>query len=395
MNSEIKTGIFCTGVTEWALKYFHGHELSITRGTSYNAYLIKDGEFNVLIDSVKAPHVPEFLKKLEAIVPLDKITHYVINHTEPDHSGAFTAIMAKSPNAKIICSRGGQKPLLRHYPGNWNIQPVKTGDEIKLHSKTLRFFEAQMLHWPDSMFTYCPEEKILFPNDAFGQHYASSSKFADDVDQCELWQEAMKYFANILTPFSGQIINKVNDFSKLGWPVEMICPSHGMIWRKNVTQIIEKYVEWASGKAEPGVVIIYDTIWGGTEKMARAISRGLDSANVQFRIFNAGTSDFNDVNTEILKYKGVLIGCPTLNNSLMPTIAPFLESLKGLRFVNKVGAAFGTYGWSGEGCARLEEFMKSGNISIVQQPIKANYNPNEEDLAKCEQFGKDFAEHLK
>ncbi|MBF0546893.1 MAG: MBL fold metallo-hydrolase [Candidatus Riflebacteria bacterium] len=395
MSTELKPGIHWVGAVEWALRHFHGNEFSISRGSSYNAYLIKDGNFTVLIDSVKAPHVPDFLRDLEKITPLEKITHFIVNHSEPDHSGAFPSVMAKAPKAKVICSRGGQKVLLRHHLGNWELQPVKTGDEVKLQTRTLKFFEAPMLHWPDSMFTYCPEEKILFPNDAFGQHYASSHRFADEVDMDELWQEAIKYFANILTPFSGQIIRKIQEFSDLKWPVEMICPSHGMIWRKDVTKIIEKYLEWSSGKAEPGVVVVYDTVWGGTQKMVSGITRGLESIGVPFKVFNAGTADFNDVLTEILKYRAILIGCPTLNNSLMPTIMPFLESIKGLRFLNKIGAAFGTYGWSGEGCARIEEFLKAGNVKIVQPPIKTNYAPTEEELVKCEQFGREIGTIVK
>ncbi|MBF0498647.1 MAG: MBL fold metallo-hydrolase [Candidatus Riflebacteria bacterium] len=395
MTNELRPGIHWVGAVEWSLRHFHGHELSITRGTSYNAYLIKDGDAVALIDTVKATHAAAFVRDLEKLVSIDQITHIIVCHAEPDHSGALPEIVKRAPKATVYCDRGGATTINRHYPGLTSPQIVKTGEVLKLGKRSLRFFEAQMLHWPDSMFAYCPEEEILFSNDAFGQHYASSSRFADEVDQAELWQEAMKYFANILTPYSGQIVKKVNEFLGMKWPIGMICPSHGQIWRKDVTKIVEKYVEWSSGKAEQSVVLLFDTIWHGTEKMAMAIVRGLDAEGIPYKIFNAGVSDFNDVNTEILRSHGLLIGSPTLNNNLMPTIAPFLESIRGLRFVNKIGAAFGTYGWSGEGCKRIEEIMTLGGIKIVQPNLRINYAPSDEELTKCIQFGRDFAAHLK
>ncbi|MFZ2959442.1 MAG: MBL fold metallo-hydrolase [Candidatus Ozemobacteraceae bacterium] len=395
MTNELRPGIHWIGAVEWSLQYFHGHELSIRRGTSYNAYLIKDGNAIAVIDSVKGPHASEFMKNLELLVPLDKITHIVVCHAEPDHSGALPELVRRAPNAKVYCDRGGATTIGRHYPGLTTPHIVKTGDVLQLEKRSLRFFEAQMLHWPDTMFAYCPEEKILFSNDAFGQHYGSSYRYADEVDQAELWQEAIKYFANILTPYSGQIVKKVNEFLGLKWPIEMICPAHGQIWRKDVTRIVEKYVEWASGKSDPSVVMIFDTIWHGTEKMAMAISKGLEKEGVPFKIFNAGVSDFNDVMTEILKSRGVLIGSPTLNNNVMPTLAPYLESLRGLRFVNKIGAAFGTYGWSGEGGKRLEEALSMGGICVAQPFIRANYAPNEGDLGMCVKFGRDFGCNVK
>ena len=392
--TQLRPGVHWVGVREWAKKFFHGHELSIAHGTSYNSYLIVDEKI-ALIDSVKNEHAEEFLQNVSRIVPLSKIDYFIVNHGEPDHSGAFTRLLAANPRAKVVASKNGAQILKRHYPGAYDVQVMKTGDQLSLGKKTLKFFDTQMLHWPDSIFAYCPEEKILFPNDAFGQHYASSSLYADECDQCEVWQEAIKYFANILTPYSARIIVKVGEFVGLGWPVEMICPSHGLIWRKDPLTIVNKYVEWASGKAQAAVVVIYDTIWHGTEKMARSICRGLETEGVPFRLFNAGTSDFNDVMTEILKARGVLVGGPTLNNNLMPTLVPYLESIRGLRFVNKIGAAFGTYGWSGEGVGRIEEFLVSGGVKIVQVGYRVSYAPGEEDLKQCEVFGQQFARQVK
>lgn len=395
MSNELRNGIHWVGAQEWSLRHFHGHELSIFRGTSYNAYLIKDDDAIVLIDSVKSAHAAEFIAEVEKLVPIEKITHFVVNHAEPDHAGTLPLMLARNPKATIVCSKGGSISIGRFHPGNWNLKVVKTGDELKLGKRSLRFFEAQMLHWPDSMFSYCPEERILFSNDAFGQHFAASRRYADESDAAEVWQEATKYFANILTPFSGQIIRKINEFTALQWPIDMICPSHGVIWRKNPLEIVEKYLEWSSGKADLGAVIIFDTIWHGTEKMARAIGRGLEAEGVPYKIFNCGAADFNDVMTEILKVRGLLVGCPTLNNNLMPTLAPFLESIRGLRFLNKLGAAFGTFGWSGEGCKRIEETLTASQVKIAQPSLKVQFAPHPEDITKCEEFGRAFANHLK
>jgi len=392
--TQIKPGIHWIGGIERGLKYFHGHELSISRGTSYNAYLIIDEKI-ALIDSVKYTHTAEFVENLQKLIPIEKIDYFVVNHGEPDHSSALPALMKLNPNAQVIVSRGGEKSVSRFYPGKWNFKVVKTSDSISLGKRSLKFFEAPMLHWPDSMFSYCPEEKMLFPNDAFGQHYAASTRFADEADQCELWQEAEKYFANILTPFSGQIIKKIDEFLKLNWSIEMICPSHGLIWRKDPTAIVTKYLDWASGKASPTAVVIYDSIWGGTERMAKAICRGIESEGISMKLFTVGVADFNDVMTEILKARGVLIGSPTLNNGLIPTITPYLESIRGLRFVKKVGAVFGTYGWSGEAIKRMEDSLQAGQIELVLPGLKVNFNPVAEDLIACESFGAEFARRIR
>jgi flavorubredoxin len=392
--TELRPGIHWVGDVEWSLEFFHGHELSIRHGTSYNSFLIMDEKI-ALIESVKGTHAHNFVDRVRALVPLEKIDYFIILHSEPDHSGAFPLILEKAKNAKVLCSKNGALSIQRHYPGNWNLSVVKTNDSISLGKRSLRFFEAQMLHWPDSTFAYCPDEKLLFSNDAFGQHLAASSRFTDEVEPCLLWNEAVKYFANILTPFCPHIIRKIQEFTKLGWPVEAIYPSHGLLWRKDPMAIVNKYLEWASGKADPSAVVLFDTIWQGTERMAQAIARGLQMENVPYRLYNAGSADFNDVMTEVLTSKGVLVGSPTLNNGLMPTLMPSLESLRNLRFPNKMGAAFGTYGWSGEGVKRIEEFLAGGGIKIAQPGLRVQFSPTEADLKECETFGRGFAKLLK
>jgi flavorubredoxin len=245
------------------------------------------------------------------------------------------------------------------------------------------------------MFTYCVEDKVLFSADAFGQHFASTERFADLIDNQGLWYEAEKYFANILTPYCQQILKKLDEFTALEWEVGTICPAHGVCWRKDPGQIIAKYAEWASGVTKPTAVIIFDTIWGGTEKMARAIGRGLEEKGRSYKMYSAGGADLNDVMTEILTCKAVLIGCPTLNNGIMPTMTPYLEELRGLRFKNKIGFAFGTYGWSGECIKRIEEGLKQAQIEVALEGCKYQFNPHDADLEKCEQIGRDLAEKIK
>jgi anaerobic nitric oxide reductase flavorubredoxin len=393
MNT-IKPGVQWVGALEWTLKHFHGHELSIPRGTSYNSYLIQD-EKTVLIDLVRDSHGSDWLKHLETIVPISSIDILIVDHAEPDHASVLPRFLERNPNIEIICSRGGKVSISRHFPEIKNLRVVKTGDSLSIGSRTLKFFEAQMLHWPDTMFTYCPEDKMLFSADAFGQHYANTSRFADEVDQCELWAEALKYFVNILTPYSGHIIRKVAEFQALGWPLEVICPSHGMIWRKDCLQIVKKYLEWSEGQAEPGAVIIFDTIWGGTEEMAKAIASGIAGEGLPYKLFAAGISDMNDVMVEVFKHSGVLVGSPTLNNGLMPTIMPIIEELHGLRFRHKMGGAFGTYGWSGEGTKRLEASLGEAGIAVPLPAVKAQFRAGETELKACEEFGRAFARHLK
>lgn len=392
--TELRAGLHWVGAMEWNLGHFHGHELSIRQGSSYNSFLFLDEKI-ALMDSVRNTHSPHFMENLSKLVPIDKIDYLIVLHGEPDHSGALPLLMEKAKNAKVICSKNGVTSIKRHYPGDWNLCPQKTGDTISLGKRSLRFFEAPMLHWPDSMFAYCPEEKILFPNDAFGQHYASSRRYADEVDQCQLWFEARKYFANILTPFSSQILKKLAEFMKLEWPIEAIFPSHGLLWRKDPMAIAHKYLEWASGKAENNTVILFDSIWGGTERMAQAIGRGIDSEGLRYRIYHAGVSDFNDVMAEILQSRGLVVGSPTLNNGVMPTLGPSLISLQHLKFQKKLGATFGTYGWSGEGVKYLEEILQKGGIKIVQPGLKVQFSPGCPDFSECEAFGKNFAKCLK
>jgi len=394
MVLEMAKGVYWVGVTDWKLRTFHGHELSTHRGSTYNSYLIID-EKTVLVDTVWNPFAKDLIKNISEIIDPSKIDIVVANHSEIDHSGGMPEVMRYAPNATVVVSQRGKESVEGHFHQPWNFKPVKTGEKINIGKRDLIFVEAPMLHWPDSMFTYLTGDNILMPNDAFGQHYATAFRFNDEVDQEELYEEAIKYYANILTPFSPMVTKKIDEVLALNLPVSMIAPSHGVIWRKDPLQIVTKYQEWAAQKPQKSAVIVYDTMWEGTQQMAKAIGYGLGEEGIQYKIFNTAVSDRNDIITEIFKAKAVIIGSPTFNNGLLPTIKPLMEDLKGLKFQHKIGAAFGTYGWSGEGVGLLEEHLKSCKISLAAPGVKAKWQPKEEELALCKNLGQQMAQAIK
>ncbi len=383
------------GKIDWELRRFHGDEYSTHRGSSYNSYLIKD-EKNVLIDTVWGPFAKEFIANLKKEIELDKIDYIIANHAETDHSGALPYLMKEIPDTPIYCTSSGAKILKGHYHQDWNFIEVKTGDTLDIGSAQLTFVEARMLHWPDTMFTYMSGENILFSNDAFGQHYASELMYNDLVDQAELFQEAIKYYANILTPFSPMVTKKIQEVVGMQLPLNMIAPSHGIIWRDNPAQIIEKYLQWADGYAENQITIVYDTMWNGTRRMAEAIAAGIkaQNADVAVKLFNAAHTDKNDIITEIFKSRAVLAGSATINRGILSAISGILEMMKGLGFKNKKAAAFGTYGWSGESVAIIEKWLQEGKFEVVQPGIREQWNPDDEAIERCIAFGKSFAEKL-
>jgi anaerobic nitric oxide reductase flavorubredoxin len=386
MVEKLTEGVYWVGVVDWALRHFHGHELSTHRGSTYNAYLIVDEKI-ALVDTVWGPFQDQLIENISEVIDPARIDIIVANHAETDHSGGLPAVVRHAPNAQIVVSKRGAESVEGHYHQPWNFKIVQTADKINIGSSDLIFIEAPMLHWPDSMFTYLTGRNILMPNDAFGQHYASGFRYNDEVDQEELYEEALKYYANILTPFSKLVIKKIDEVLALNLPVDIIAPSHGVIWRKEPVQIVRKYQEWASQVPQKSAVILYDTMWEGTQKMAEAIGYGLAGEDISYKLFHMAVSDRNDVITEIFKTRAVIIGSPTLNNGLLPTITPILEDLKGLKFQNKIGAAFGTYGWSGESVKLIEEHLDRCRIPVVCQGVMAKWQPKTPDLAECEKLG--------
>ncbi|MHB1167215.1 MAG: anaerobic nitric oxide reductase flavorubredoxin [Carboxydocellales bacterium] len=391
---ELKKNLYWVGVKDWELKKFHGEELSTHRGSTYNSYLIKDAK-TVLVDTVWGPFKEAYVSYLEREVGLENIDFIVVNHSETDHSGALPYLMSKIPNTPIYCTQNGEKMLKKHYHQDWNFHVVKTGDSVNIGEYELVFVEMPMLHWPDSMATYVKGANVLLSNDAFGQHYATSKMFNDEVDECALYQEAIKYYANILTPFSHLVKNKIEQIKSLNLPIDMIAPSHGVIWRQEPLQIVEKYYQWAQEYHDNSVVIAYDTMWEGTKKMAQAIGEGLAEQGVAVKLYNVAKKDKNDVITEMFKAKGILLGSSTINNGILSGLAALLEEIKGLKFKNKVAAAFGSYGWSGEGVKIITQRLEEAKLQVVEDGIKFTYQPDLAELAQCKEFGKRFAAHLK
>jgi flavorubredoxin len=346
-----------------------------------------------LIDTVWRPFAKEFVENLANEIDLNKIDYIIANHAESDHSGALPELMRLIPDTPIYCTKNGVKSLKGHYHQDWDFQAVKTGDKLSLGKKELVFVEAPMLHWPDSMFCYLTGDSVLFSNDAFGQHYASEYMFNDLVDQNELAYECIKYYANILTPFSPMVTKKIEEVLSFKLPLDIICTSHGIIWRDKPEQIVEQYLTWADSYQENQITIIYDTMWNGTRVMAEKIAEGIKVADneVNIKLFNLAKTDKNDVITEIFKSKAILVGSPTINKGILVSVAGMLEGIKGLKFKNKKAAAFGCYGWSGESIRMISSELEAAGFDRIDEGIKAMWNPDEESIENCIDYGKKFA----
>ena len=391
---QILPGIYSVGAVDWKIRNFHGHTYTTSRGSSYNSYLIIDEKIT-LVDAVDGPVAQELIDNIRQIVPLDKIDYIIANHVETDHTGALPILMPLCPKAKIFGTLKCQEGLFRHYYKHWNFQVVKTGDILELGKRTLTFIEAPMIHWPDSMFTYCPQDALLMPNDAFGQHYAANEQFDDQVDAGVLMEEAEKYYANILWPLGGVILKKIQDLQKLNLPLKMIAPSHGIIWRQDPNKIINAYLSWAKGEVKEKVVIVYETMWGATKKMAEKIAEGLSGAGMEVKIYDIGQSDRTEVITQMLTAKGFLFGSSTHDNDMLPNIAAFLEIVKGVRPKGRKIGFFGSYGWAGGAVAEMQETLKDCGAEFMAEAIAFKYLPDESEFMQCLEFGKSFTKFLK
>ncbi|RJO64572.1 MAG: MBL fold metallo-hydrolase [Candidatus Omnitrophota bacterium] len=391
---EIKKGIYWVGVVDWNIRTFHGHTYTTKRGTTYNAYLIIDDKIT-LVDTVYGPFADEMLEKIACIVSPEKIDYIIANHVETDHSGALPALMRRCPGAKVFGTEKCRDGLYKNYYGKWEFKTVKTGQTLPLGKRNLTFIEAPMIHWPDSMFTYCPEEKLLLPNDAFGQHYATSERFDDEVDNSILMEEAAKYYANILWPLGSVIAKKIEEVKKLNIPIDMIAPSHGIIWRKDPPKIINAYMQWAGNTTKDKIVVVYETMWGATEKMARRMAEGIIDAGARVKLFDVNLSDRTEIISEMLDAKGFLFGSSTHDNDMLPGIAGFLEFLKGLKAKNRIASAFGSYGWGGGATKEIEQVLSGSGIVIAQPSLSVKYMPDENEMKQCYEFATVFAQVVK
>jgi anaerobic nitric oxide reductase flavorubredoxin len=393
MKKQVKNNVYWVGKVDWDLRTFHGYEYTTHRGSTYNSYLIQE-EKTVLIDTVWLPFADEFVENLAGEIDLKQIDYIIANHGEVDHSGALPALMKHIPDTPIYCTANAVKSLKGQYHQDWNFQVVKTGDKLDLgNGKELIFVEMAMLHWPDSMAAYLTQDNILFSNDAFGQHLATDKLFNDLVDQCALFQESIKYYANILTPFNPMLRRKLDEVLSLNLAIDMIATSHGVIWRDNPMQIVNKYAEWAADYQENQITVVYDTMWNGTKLLAERIAEGIRAADpeVVVKIYNLSISDVNDVITEVFKSKSVVVGSPTINNGILHAVAGFVDMMKGMKFKNKNAAAFGCYGWSGESVKLINELLEKAGFALINEGFRNPWNPDEEQQAKAFEFGKSIA----
>ena len=380
---------------DWDLVHFHGDELSTFHGSSYNAYLIKD-EKNVLIDTVWRPYDREFVKRLKEVIDLKDIDYIVMNHNEIDHSGALPELLREIPDTPIYCTKKGEAILRGHYHQDWNYVNVKTGDTLNIGKHTLTFIEAPMLHWPDTMFTYMSGDEILFSNDAFGQHYATESLFDTAADVNEVMYEAEKYYTNILNLYSPMVARKVKEVLGMNLPIKMIAPSHGVIWTKYISQIIESYQKWSTPYQENQITIVYDTMWQSTRLMGEAIAEGIRRADpsVEVKLYNVAKEDKNDVLTQMFRSKAVLVGSPTINYGYSFAIAGILEMARGLKFKGKKAAAFGSYGWSGDAPKLITKHLQEAGFDVVDDGIKCLWVPDNKAIDECRDYGEQFCKKV-
>jgi flavorubredoxin len=390
---EIKKNVYWVGAIDWNIRDFHGY--STYKGTTYNAYLILDEKIT-LVDTVKYPFRAELLNNIRQLIDPAKIDYLIVNHVEMDHAGSVREVVDLVKPEKIFCSPMGQKNMLAYnFPSDYPYEVVKTGQTISLGQKTVQFIETRMLHWPDSMFSYLPQDKLLISSDAFGEHWATSERFDDQVDGDELMAHAAKYYANILLLYSPLVQKLLAEVQKLGLEIDMIAPDHGLIWRGNPGAILQAYDRWSRQETVQKAVVIYDTMWHSTEKMAHAIVEGLVREDISTKLMSLKANHRSEIMTEVLDAKAIICGSSTLNNNMLPTMADILTYMKGLKPVNKIAAAFGSYGWSGEAVGHINKYFEEMKLTLAHPGLKVLYGPSAADLQQCVALGQQIGRQIK
>ena len=390
MNTQLCKNIDWVGFVDWTMRDFHS--FITQRGVTYNSYLVRDEKI-ALIDTVKEPYKEYLLKNIEKLTDPKKVDYIIVNHAELDHASALSFVVKALPNAKVVCNQKC-KDILSSYNdvSTWKFKIIKSGEKLSLGKFTLKFIDTPMVHWPESMFTYLEEEKILFSMDAFGQHFATEERFDDEVDKCALMEEAKKYYANIVLPYGNQVKRTLENVKDL--EIKMIATSHGVIWRKYIEEIIGEYKNWMANKVKPKVVVIYDSMWQSTKAMAEAIVDGASSDKVEAKLIyvRATSTGVTEIATEILDAACIAFGSATLNSNMMPMMGAVTTYVKGLRPLGRAGFAFGSYGWGRGGAEILNETLKEMNFEIIQEPLKSKWRPDEKILKECKEAGKKLAE---
>ena len=388
---KVAEGVYNVGVRDWNIRDFHGY--SVPFGTTYNAFLIMDEKIT-LVDTVKQGFINELMENISQIVDPAKIDIVISNHAEMDHSGSLPMVMHRIGKEKpVFCSKMGLKNLNLHFHKDLNLQPVANGSTMSLGKKSLTFLETRMIHWPDSMFSYLAEDKILFSSDGFGQHYAGREAFDDEIGD-EVMHHAKKYFANILMLYAPKILKLVDEVKGKGLEINTICPDHGIIWRKDPSRIISAYERWSHQESKKKAVVIYDTMWHSTEKMADKIIDGLIDEGIDVKPMHLRKWHRSDIMTEVLDAKAIVVGSPTLNNQLFPTVADILTYMKGLKPKDKIGGAFGSYGWSGESVKFIIKELEAMKFEIADPGVRIQYVPGAEGLSQCYEYGKKIGQAI-
>ena len=388
MRKNLVPGVDWVGAIDWNVRDFHSYNTE--RGATYNAYFIRD-EQNTLIDTVKGPFFERYYKQVCELADPASIKYLVCNHAEPDHSSSLPDAVKAFPNAKIVADKKCRETVIKYFGGeDWNWEVVKTGDEIKIGRRTLKFIETPMVHWPDSMFTYCPEDEILYSMDAFGQHIACAARFDDEVDLAIIMDEAKTYYANIVVPHGKFVQKALAGAADLN--IKIIAPSHGVIWRRHLREILDAYKGWAVNRVAPKVAIFYDSMWESTGRIAEAIAAGADVDGVATFLAHVRHTSLTRIATEFLDTAAFAFGSSTLNNLLMPAASSSLVYLRGMNLPGKTGFAFGSYGWGAKGGAdQVEDFMKQSGWQIHRPVLKCSYRPGPDVLKEAEEAGRELA----
>ncbi|NIA21608.1 MAG: MBL fold metallo-hydrolase [Anaerolineaceae bacterium] len=396
MVHEIAENVYSVGIVDGDRRTFHGHEMSTSQGTTYNAYLVVDSEQIVLIDTVFGPHTEAFLENIRSVIDPSKITTIVINHGEPDHAGALAAVKQLAPEAAIICSARGAESIAGQFHVDWPLRTVKTGQTLQTGAMTMTFIMVPMCHWPDNMMVHLAGPDILFSNDVFGQHYTRAVYDDQAAADGELWFEAEKYFVNIIAPYGRNVTNRLNEFEQLGLPLKLIAPSHGLMWRAGIAEVVAAYRRYAAQQTEPRVVVAYDTMYESTRLMAEAIAEGLAEENVAALQFHLAVAGRGDVLTHMYGARGLLIGSPVWHMNVLPTVATLLEDLKTLRFKGRLVGAFGSYGWQKQlGIKTIERRAAEAGLEVPLPGLDCQWKPRAEDLESCRNFGRRFGRRVK
>jgi len=391
--TQVTDGIWWVGAIDWGLRDFHGFETP--QGTTYNCYLVVGETGIALVDTTKAPFVPELLARIQNVVPLERVTHIIVNHVEPDHNGGLPDVMAAIPHARVVASPSGVRGVAEYHNG-LEVEAVKADDVIDLGGKTLHFMAQPMVHWPDSMFTYCPEAAMLMPNDAFGQHVASEERFADEFGLEGALSELGIYYANILLPLGTTVGKAVTKVVEAGWKLDIVAPSHGLIWRgDNIGAILDAYARWGAGEKRDKALVVFSTMWGSTDAIARSVAEGIGATGVEVEVYDLALSPLAHITAELLEAKALVLGSPTLHHGMLYRVAGYLQYLSGLKPTDRIAATFGSYGWSKGADKAMRARLEEIGFELPFEDFLVKFRPSAEDLTAAEAWGREIGEAVK